>query len=61
MTELIYGQLLGAILRFNESQLDAIVAGQDYSIYFMPHGVMHQGRYHAGQIAMFKKKPKADL
>jgi uncharacterized damage-inducible protein DinB len=43
------------IARLDDSQLDEIVAGQPYSIYFMLHGVIQHDLYHAGQIALLKK------
>jgi uncharacterized damage-inducible protein DinB len=43
------------IAGLDDSQLDEIVAGQPYSIYFMLHGVIQHDLYHAGQIALLKK------
>jgi uncharacterized damage-inducible protein DinB len=43
------------IAKLDDAQLDEIVAGQPYSIYFMLHGVIQHDLYHAGQIALLKK------
>jgi uncharacterized damage-inducible protein DinB len=48
-------QLRGAVARLRDDQLDATVAGQVYSVYFMLHGVIQHDLYHAGQIALLKK------
>lgn len=47
--------LRDSIGQLDESQLDNIVAGTEYSIYFMLHGVIQHDLYHAGQIALLKK------
>lgn len=44
-----------SIAKLDDSQLDEIVAGQEYSIYFMLHGCIQHDLYHAGQIALLKK------
>lgn len=44
-----------AIAKLDDSQLDEIAAGQEYSIYFLLHGVIQHDLYHAGQIALLKK------
>src|SRR5688572_25185058 len=38
-----------SIAKLDDSQLDTIVAGQEYSIYFMLHGCIQHDLYHAGQ------------
>jgi len=38
-----------------ESRLADTVPGNDYSVYFMLHGVVQHDLYHAGQIAILKK------
>jgi uncharacterized damage-inducible protein DinB len=43
------------IAKLDDAQLDDIVAGQPYSIYFMLHGCIQHDLYHAGQIALLKK------
>ena len=43
------------IAKLDDSQLDDLVAGQEYSIYFMLHGCIQHNLYHAGQIALLKK------
>ncbi|MBI2955798.1 MAG: DinB family protein [Acidobacteria bacterium] len=44
-----------AIAGLSEAQLAAPVAGQDYSVYVMLHGVVQHDLYHAGQLALLKK------
>lgn len=43
------------IAQLDEAQLDDIVPGAPYSVYFMLHGVIQHDLYHAGQIALLKK------
>lgn len=38
-----------------DSRLGETVPGQDYSVYFMLHGLVQHNLYHAGQIALLKK------
>jgi uncharacterized damage-inducible protein DinB len=38
-----------------DAQLDAMVAGQEYSVGVMLNGVVEHGTYHGGQIALLKK------
>src|SRR5262249_19792104 len=48
-------ELREAIKRIDDSQLEEIVPGMNYSNYFMLHGVIQHDLYHAGQIALLKK------
>jgi uncharacterized damage-inducible protein DinB len=41
--------------RLREDQLEQKAAGEEYSIYFMLHGLIQHDLYHAGQIAVLKK------
>ena len=43
------------ILRLEDSRLKDRVPGQQYSVYFLLHGVVQHDLYHAGQIAILKK------
>ena len=43
------------ILQLEESRLNDRVPGQQYSVYFLLHGVVQHDLYHAGQIAILKK------
>ncbi|MBI3698770.1 MAG: DinB family protein, partial [Acidobacteria bacterium] len=43
------------VLRLEDSRLKDRVPGQQYSVYFLLHGVVQHGLYHAGQIALLKK------
>ncbi|MGE0886007.1 MAG: DinB family protein [Blastocatellales bacterium] len=47
--------LRDAIKRIDDAKLEEKAAGQDYSVYFMLHGVIQHDLYHAGQIALLKK------
>lgn len=44
-----------AIAKLTDEQLKERAAGQEYSIYFLLHGVIQHDLYHAGQIALLKK------
>jgi uncharacterized damage-inducible protein DinB len=44
-----------AIATLNDDKLKEKAAGQEYSIYFLLHGVIQHDLYHAGQIALLKK------
>jgi hypothetical protein len=48
-------QLVNAVADLTDDDLRERAAGQDYSIYFMLHGVVQHNLYHAGQIALLKK------
>jgi uncharacterized damage-inducible protein DinB len=48
-------QLCETILQLTEAQLQNIVPGKNYSVYFMLHGLIQHDLYHAGQIALLKK------
>ena len=47
--------LRDSIKQFDETRLDEIVPGMNYSHYFMLHGTIQHDLYHAGQIALLKK------
>jgi uncharacterized damage-inducible protein DinB len=47
--------LRGVVGTLDESRLEEIVPGTEYSIYFLLHGVIQHDLYHAGQIALLKK------
>jgi hypothetical protein len=38
-----------------DEDLTATVAGEDYTVYFLLHGLVQHNLYHAGQIALLKK------
>jgi uncharacterized damage-inducible protein DinB len=44
-----------AVAALPDSRLPDTVPGNDYSVYFMLHGVVQHDLYHAGQIAILKK------
>ena len=47
--------LRATIRALDESRLEDIVPGTEYSVYFLLHGVIQHDLYHAGQIALLKK------
>jgi hypothetical protein len=57
LEELHVGQriLRNKILNLDDARLQDTVAGMDYSVYVMLHGVIQHDLYHAGQIALLKK------
>jgi uncharacterized damage-inducible protein DinB len=44
-----------AIEQQDEARLEEMVAGKNYSVYTMLHGIIQHDVYHAGQIAVLKK------
>jgi len=40
----------------SDARLDDKVPGKDYNVYFLLHGIAQHNIYHAGQIALLKKK-----
>ncbi len=52
----VHDDLLEAVSGFSESRLDVTVPGASYSFYNMLHGLVQHDLYHAGQIAILKKK-----
>jgi uncharacterized damage-inducible protein DinB len=53
--EKVHEELIQTALNLPDSRLHERVAGKDYDIYFMLHGVTQHELYHAGQIAILKK------
>ena len=47
--------LLAALADLADEGLEENVAGRDYSLYFLVHGIVQHDVYHAGQIALLKK------
>ena len=47
--------LRATIRAMDDTRLDDIVPGTEYSVYFLLHGVIQHDLYHAGQIALLKK------
>jgi hypothetical protein len=52
----VHDELLEAVSSFSESRLDETVPGASYSFYNMLHGLVQHDLYHAGQIAIMKRK-----
>jgi uncharacterized damage-inducible protein DinB len=48
-------RLSDAVARQSVDDLDRVVAGRDYTMYIMVHGVIQHTLYHSGQIAILKK------
>lgn len=48
-------RLLDAVAGLSDSRLDETVAGKDYSVRYMLHGILRHHVYHAGQIALLRK------
>ena len=48
-------RLRDVLRNLGDEDLEKTVAGREYSVYFMLHGVIQHGLYHAGQIALLKK------
>jgi uncharacterized damage-inducible protein DinB len=51
--------LAAALAKLDDSQLAAPVAGKDYDVYVLLHGVIQHELYHAGQVALLKKAARA--
>jgi uncharacterized damage-inducible protein DinB len=47
--------LMSAVATLDDSRLPDLVAGENYSVFFMLHGVVQHDLYHAGQIALLKR------
>ncbi|MGB6384719.1 MAG: DinB family protein [Terriglobales bacterium] len=55
----VHEKLIAAVAALPDSRLDDIVPGKEgahYTFYYMLHGVVQHELYHAGQIALLKKK-----
>lgn len=52
----IHESLVEAMSSFDETKLNETVPGASYTFYNMFHGVIQHDLYHAGQIAILKKK-----
>ncbi len=57
LDELEQGHILlcETVSQMDESRLDEVVPGEDFSFYVMLHGVAQHDLYHAGQVALLKK------
>jgi len=51
-----YEKLVNSLDVFDKSRLDGTVPGRSYTYRKMLHGVSDHNLYHAGQIAVFRKK-----
>jgi uncharacterized damage-inducible protein DinB len=57
----VHEELVAAVAALPDSRLDDIVPGKEnegahYTFYYMLHGVVQHELYHAGQIALLKKR-----
>ncbi len=50
-----HDRLIKTVSGLQESDLQRIVAGKDYTVSFMLHGIVRHHVYHAGQIGLLKK------
>ena len=50
-----HDRLVEFAARLSKRQLSEKVAGREYSLYFLLHGLAQHNLYHAGQIALLKK------
>jgi len=48
-------RLMAMLSGLTDPELDEIVPGEPYTIYFMLHGLIQHNLFHAGQIAALKK------
>ena len=48
-------RLRQALRKLSDEDLERIVGGREYNVYFLLHGIVQHGLYHAGQIALLKK------
>lgn len=48
-------RFLAVVSGFSDASLDAKVAGKDYTVGFMLHGLVSHCVYHSGQISLLKK------
>ena len=53
--EASHEKLAVALSKLDDSKLHQPATGEDYSNYFMIHGVIQHDLYHAGQIVLLKK------
>ena len=51
-----FKDLVASVEGFNRSRLEDIVSGRSYTYRNMLHGISDHNVYHAGQIAVFRKK-----
>ncbi len=52
---LSHDELIKELDTKNDTFLDTIVPGSEYTYYTLIHGIIHHDLYHAGQIAIIKK------
>ena len=48
-------RLRQAVRKLSDEDLERIVGRREYNVYFLLHGIVQHGLYHAGQIALLKK------
>ncbi len=47
--------LRATIAQLTDADLDTVIPGRRYSVYFLLHGIIQHDLYHAGQIVLLKK------
>jgi uncharacterized damage-inducible protein DinB len=55
LLETNYRVLAEAVSQLTDEQLTTPIAGKEYDVYFLLHGLIQHTLYHAGQIAVLKK------
>ena len=50
-----YEDLISAVKKLEDPQLETPISGDDYNFYFLLHGLIQHDLFHAGQIAVLKK------
>lgn len=53
--ESVHERLLGRISELSDEMLEEQIAGRDYSVRFLLHGIVRHHVYHTGQIALLRK------
>jgi uncharacterized damage-inducible protein DinB len=48
-------RLIDTVARLHDDDFDRIVAGKEYTVDYMLHGLISHNAYHGGQIALLKK------
>jgi uncharacterized damage-inducible protein DinB len=51
--------LMEALAQLHDEQLSNPIAGKDYDVYVLLHGILQHELYHAGQIALLKRAARA--
>ena len=55
LLEKSYEDLISAVKKLEDPQLETPISGDDYNFYFLLHGLIQHDLFHAGQIAVLKR------